>query len=46
MIDLDLLLYDNETFEQPKKDEKDDRWLRVPHQGINEREFVLRPLVE
>ncbi|GAA5978007.1 hypothetical protein JCM5350_006296 [Sporobolomyces pararoseus] len=46
VIDLDLLLYDNETFEQSKKDEKDDRWLRVPHQGINEREFVLRPLVD
>ncbi|KAK7755190.1 trifunctional dihydropteroate synthetase [Diatrype stigma] len=37
-IDLDILLYENETIEHER--------LRVPHIGIAEREFVLRPLAE
>ena len=35
-IDLDLLVYDNVTFESPE--------LTVPHAGIGERNFVLLPL--
>jgi 2-amino-4-hydroxy-6-hydroxymethyldihydropteridine diphosphokinase len=37
-IDLDLLLYGDETIEEPG--------LVVPHPRLSEREFVLRPLVE
>ncbi|GKT45643.1 folic acid synthesis protein fol1 [Colletotrichum spaethianum] len=37
-IDLDILLYDDEKVEHPR--------LTVPHIGIPEREFVLRPLAE
>ncbi|GAA6012960.1 hypothetical protein JCM11491_000921 [Sporobolomyces phaffii] len=46
IIDLDLLLYDDITYERQQEDEKDARWLKVPHQSIQEREFVLRPLVD
>ncbi|GAA5841093.1 hypothetical protein JCM11251_008016 [Rhodosporidiobolus azoricus] len=51
IIDLDLLLYDEAVFDsregkEAKKKGEDDRWLRVPHVGIAEREFVLRPLVD
>lgn len=54
VIDLDLLLYDNLVFDsrdqQQQRDENKDsegeRWLKVPHQSIQEREFVLKPLVE
>lgn len=37
-IDLDILLYGNETIDHER--------LKVPHIGIPEREFVLRPLAE
>ncbi|WEW59820.1 trifunctional dihydropteroate synthetase [Emydomyces testavorans] len=38
VIDLDILLYDNETFENER--------LNVPHKLMLEREFVLRPLCQ
>ncbi len=37
-IDLDILVYNDETVEHPR--------LKIPHPGIHEREFVLRPLAE
>ncbi|KAI3322214.1 Dihydropteroate synthase [Xylariaceae sp. AK1471] len=37
-IDLDILLYGNETVDDPR--------LQIPHLLIAEREFVLRPLAE
>lgn len=37
-IDLDILLYGNEKVESER--------LNVPHVGITQREFVLRPLAE
>jgi 2-amino-4-hydroxy-6-hydroxymethyldihydropteridine diphosphokinase/dihydropteroate synthase len=37
-IDLDVLLYDEETFL--------DQRLQIPHKLMLEREFVLRPLCE
>ncbi|WP_020396711.1 2-amino-4-hydroxy-6-hydroxymethyldihydropteridine diphosphokinase [Thiolinea disciformis] len=37
-LDLDLLLYGNETIDLPQ--------LRVPHPFLTEREFVLIPLLE
>lgn len=37
-LDLDLLLYDNQTL--------NDERLIVPHQGLDERNFVLYPLAE
>ena len=37
-LDLDLLLYDDETIEEPG--------LQVPHPRLHERRFVLEPLVE
>lgn len=37
-IDLDILLYDQETVNHER--------LKIPHVGIPEREFVLRPLAE
>ncbi|KAK3353592.1 Dihydropteroate synthase-like protein [Lasiosphaeria hispida] len=37
-IDLDILLYENLRIDHPR--------LKVPHIGIPEREFVLRPLAE
>ncbi|KAI0878988.1 Dihydropteroate synthase [Hypoxylon argillaceum] len=37
-IDLDILLYENETVSHPR--------LQIPHLLIAEREFVLRPLAE
>lgn len=37
-IDLDILLYDNESIAYES--------LTIPHQRILEREFVLRPLCE
>ncbi|GAA5866613.1 hypothetical protein JCM8547_005476 [Rhodosporidiobolus lusitaniae] len=50
VIDLDLLLYDDLVFDSRKEGgetgEEDNRWLRIPHQSISEREFVLRPLLD
>lgn len=37
-IDLDILLYEDRTINHDR--------LRIPHAGIPEREFVLRPLAE
>lgn len=37
-IDLDLLLYDNQTIDNPR--------LTVPHYGLEERSFVIFPLYE
>jgi 2-amino-4-hydroxy-6-hydroxymethyldihydropteridine diphosphokinase/dihydropteroate synthase len=37
-IDLDVLLYGDESFTHER--------LNIPHIGIREREFVLRPLAE
>jgi 7,8-dihydro-6-hydroxymethylpterin-pyrophosphokinase len=37
-IDLDILLYDDQVIDHER--------LRVPHPGMFEREFVLRPLAE
>jgi 2-amino-4-hydroxy-6-hydroxymethyldihydropteridine diphosphokinase len=37
-IDLDILLYEDETFDHER--------LQIPHIGMPEREFVLRPLAE
>lgn len=37
-IDLDILLYDDQTVDHER--------LKIPHIGIPEREFVLRPLAE
>lgn len=37
-IDLDILLYENEVVDHPR--------LQIPHPGMAEREFVLRPLAE
>ncbi|GAA5843785.1 hypothetical protein JCM3766R1_000541 [Sporobolomyces carnicolor] len=46
VIDLDLLLYDDAVYERPAASKHDNRWLKVPHQSIQEREFVLRPLAD
>ncbi|GAA5994600.1 trifunctional dihydropteroate synthetase/dihydrohydroxymethylpterin pyrophosphokinase/dihydroneopterin aldolase FOL1 [Rhodotorula paludigena] len=50
VIDLDVLLYDQLVFDTREAEgsaQKDkERWLKVPHQGIAEREFVLRPLAD
>lgn len=37
-IDLDILLYEDQTVDHER--------LQIPHIGIPEREFVLRPLAE
>ncbi len=37
-IDLDILLYDDQVIDHAR--------LKVPHPGMFEREFVLRPLAE
>ncbi|GAA5934261.1 hypothetical protein JCM1841_005418 [Sporobolomyces salmonicolor] len=46
VIDLDILLYDDLVYDSTdgQLEKTDDRWLKVPHQSIKEREFVLRPL--
>lgn len=49
VVDLDLLFYGDEVVRIGQKgDEEVDGvgWLEVPHWGIAEREFVLRPLNE
>lgn len=45
VIDLDILFYDDIVFES-ESSVSEDRWLRIPHPSIAEREFVLRPLAE
>lgn len=45
VIDLDILLYEDVVFESGAGVPAD-RWLRIPHASIAEREFVLRPLAE
>lgn len=37
-IDLDILLYEDQVVDHDR--------LKIPHIGIPEREFVLRPLAE
>lgn len=37
-IDLDILLYEDQTLHHER--------LKIPHAGIPERDFVLRPLAE
>lgn len=37
-IDLDILLYEDQTLNHER--------LKIPHPGIPERDFVLRPLAE
>jgi 2-amino-4-hydroxy-6-hydroxymethyldihydropteridine diphosphokinase / dihydropteroate synthase len=37
-IDLDILLYEDQVLDHDR--------LKLPHPGIQEREFVLRPLAE
>jgi 2-amino-4-hydroxy-6-hydroxymethyldihydropteridine diphosphokinase/dihydropteroate synthase len=37
-IDLDILLYDDQVIDHER--------LKLPHPGMFEREFVLRPLAE
>jgi 2-amino-4-hydroxy-6-hydroxymethyldihydropteridine diphosphokinase/dihydropteroate synthase len=37
-IDLDILLYEDQVVDHPR--------LTIPHPGMYEREFVLRPLAE
>ncbi|KAM0751310.1 Dihydropteroate synthase [Meredithblackwellia eburnea MCA 4105] len=46
VIDLDILFYDNLVFESDPAVTEKDRWLKVPHASIAEREFVLRPLAD
>ena len=52
LLDLDLLLYgDRQIVVGQRGDEEGTLgngcgWLQVPHWGIMEREFVLRPLQE
>lgn len=53
IIDLDLTFYGDETVKIGQKGDADGKlgvkgagWLEVPHWGIVEREFVLRPLAE
>jgi dihydroneopterin aldolase/2-amino-4-hydroxy-6-hydroxymethyldihydropteridine diphosphokinase/dihydropteroate synthase len=50
VVDLDLLLYGDEIVKIGQKGDAEDGsgvgWLEVPHWGIAEREFVLRPLNE
>ena len=38
LIDIDLLLYENET--------RDTQELKLPHPGLSARDFVLRPLLD
>lgn len=52
VIDLDVLLFDDVVLDTREgaatssEGKEEERWLKVPHAGIQEREFVLRPLAE
>lgn len=50
VVDLDLVYYGEEEVKIGKKGDVEDKegvgWLEVPHWGLGEREFVLRPLAE
>lgn len=52
LIDLDLLVYGNSQITIGQRGDEEGSlgkgcgWLQVPHWGIGEREFVLRPLRE
>lgn len=51
VIDLDILLYDDLIYDSTNEtastsSSKEERWLKIPHASISEREFVLRPLAE
>lgn len=50
VVDLDLLFYGDQEVRVGHKGDGEDEygvgWLEVPHWGIAEREFVLRPLNE
>lgn len=53
VIDLDILLYDDLIYDSSSDGtssninaEGEERWLKIPHASIAEREFVLRPLAE
>lgn len=48
-LDVDLIYYGTEQVKEGKKGDKEVDgvgWLEVPHWGVGEREFVLRPLCE
>ena len=46
-IDLDILFFDDIVYDSREEvGVQDERWLKIPHASIAEREFVLRPLVE
>jgi dihydroneopterin aldolase/2-amino-4-hydroxy-6-hydroxymethyldihydropteridine diphosphokinase/dihydropteroate synthase len=50
VVDLDLLFYGDQQLKIGQKGDEEDEygvgWLELPHWGIAEREFVLRPLNE
>jgi dihydroneopterin aldolase/2-amino-4-hydroxy-6-hydroxymethyldihydropteridine diphosphokinase/dihydropteroate synthase len=50
VVDLDLVYYGEEVVQIGERGDVEDAdgvgWLQVPHWGLGEREFVLRPLAE
>lgn len=50
VVDLDLVYFGGAVLKVEKRGDREDEdgvgWLEVPHWGVGEREFVLRPLVE
>ena len=49
IIDLDILFYGDLVYDSRTEacaTQNADRWLKIPHASIAEREFVLRPLAE
>lgn len=50
VVDLDLLFYGDLVLRDGQRGDAEDEsgvgWLELPHWGIAEREFVLRPLCE
>jgi dihydroneopterin aldolase / 2-amino-4-hydroxy-6-hydroxymethyldihydropteridine diphosphokinase / dihydropteroate synthase len=45
-IDLDIVFYDRLVLDTRFESPEDERYLTIPHPRLQEREFVLRPLVE